>query len=54
LVHREAGLSHRKLKDTEVFIKKLEKENAALKILLTEKELESKLKDELLKKSTQS
>lgn len=50
LIHGEAGLSHRKLKDTEVFIKKLEKENESLKILLAEKELESKLKDELLKK----
>ena len=47
LVHGEAGLSHRKLKDTEVFI---EKDHEAVKILLAEKELESKLKDELLKK----
>jgi len=31
-------------------LKKLKKENQALKILLAEKELESKLKDELLKK----
>ena len=50
LVHGEAGLNHRKQKDTEVFIKKLEQENHALKILLAEKELESKLKDELRKK----
>lgn len=31
-------------------VRKLEKENAALKQLLAEKELESKLKDEMLKK----
>ncbi|MFT6336797.1 MAG: putative transposase [Halioglobus sp.] len=35
-------------------IKNLEKENEALKILLAKKELESKLKDDLLKKSIQS
>jgi hypothetical protein len=34
-------------------IKELEKENETLKILLGEKELESKLRDELIKKSIQ-
>ena len=38
------------MKDRQQKIKKLEKENQALKILLAEKELESKLKDEMLKK----
>jgi len=33
-----------------VLIKKLEKENEALKLMLAEKELESRLKDDLLKK----
>jgi putative transposase len=50
LVYGESGLSHKKTKDREQMIKKLEKENESLKILLGEKELESKLKDELLKK----
>ena len=50
LVHGEAGLTHRGLKVREVLIKKLEKENQALKILLGEKDLEGKLKDDLLKK----
>jgi putative transposase len=50
LVYGESGLNHRKMKDREQMIKKLEKENEALKILLGEKELEGKLKDELLKK----
>lgn len=50
LVHGEAGLNHRTLKDQESEIKRLEKENEALKILLAEKELAGKLKDELLKK----
>ena len=38
------------LKSQSQTIKRLEKENQQLKILLAEKELESKLKDELLKK----
>lgn len=46
----EAGLEHgvtkKKLKD----IRRLEKENQTLKTLLAEKELEARLKDELLKK----
>ena len=44
------NLNHRTLKDRESEIKRLEKENETLKILLAEKELASKLKDELLKK----
>ena len=50
LADGEAGLDHRAMKDRQQKIKKLEKENQALKILLAEKELESKLKDEMLKK----
>ncbi len=50
IVHGESGLNHRTLKDHESVIKRLEKENEALKILLAEKELAGKLKDELLKK----
>lgn len=50
LVYGEAGLEHAKLKDHDARVKTLEKENEQLKILLAEKELESKLKDELLKK----
>ena len=50
LVHGEDGLNHRTLKDHGSEIKRLEKENEALKILLAEKELAGKLKDELLKK----
>ena len=50
LADGETGLDHRKMKDRQQKIKKLEKENQALKILLAEKELESKLKDEMLKK----
>ena len=45
-----SGLDHGNGKASLARIKKLEKENEALKILLGEKELESKLKDELLKK----
>lgn len=44
------GLTHQVVKDHEVLIKKLEKENEALKLMLAEKELESRLKDDLLKK----
>jgi putative transposase len=50
LVHGEDGLNHKTLKDQELEISRLEKENKALKILLAEKELAGKLKDELLKK----
>lgn len=50
LLYGEEGLNHRTLKKREAQIKKLEKENEQLKILLAEKELEGKLKDEMLKK----
>jgi putative transposase len=49
-VYGEEGLSHQVVKNHETLIKKLEKENETLKMLLAEKELESRLKDELLKK----
>jgi len=45
-----AGLDHKRLKDYQLENKRLEKENKALKILLAEKELSGKLKDDLLKK----
>lgn len=44
------GLGHGLTKERLAIIKKLEKENQALKEIIAEKELESKLKDELLKK----
>ncbi len=44
------GLEDRRGKNIDAQVKKLEKENKMLKELLAEKELESKLKDELLKK----
>jgi putative transposase len=50
LAHGESGLDHSLIKNRDKEIKKLEKECTALKILLGEKELESKLKDEMLKK----
>ena len=50
LIYGEEGLNHRRMKSQRAEIKRLEKENESLKILLAEKELESKLKDELLKK----
>ena len=50
LVYGEEGLTHRRTRDLESDIKKLEKENEQLKIMLAEKELEGKLKDEMLKK----
>ena len=50
LSHGESGLDHSLIKNRDKEIKKLEKECTALKILLAEKELESKLKDEMLKK----
>jgi putative transposase len=49
-VYGEDGLNHRTFKERESQIKRLEKENEQLKILLAEKELEGKLKDEMLKK----
>ena len=50
LVYGEEGLQHASAKDHDSRMKALEKENEQLKILLAEKELESKLKDEMLKK----
>jgi putative transposase len=50
LVHGEEGLKHSSTKDQLQLIKKLEIENAQLKMLLGDKELEGKLKDDLLKK----
>jgi putative transposase len=44
------GLDHGMSKKNLAKIRKLEKENAALKQLLVERELESKIKDEILKK----
>lgn len=49
-VYGEVGLDHKRSKDLGKALSKLEKENEQLKILLAEKELEAKLKDELLKK----
>ena len=46
----ESGLVHGMTKSRLAQIRQLEKENLALKVLLAEKELESKFKDELLKK----
>jgi putative transposase len=43
------GLEERRGKNMDAHVKRLEKENRILKELLTEKEVESKLKDELLK-----
>ena len=44
------GMDHGMTKERLRRIKQLEKENEALKQIIAEKELESKLKDELLKK----
>jgi putative transposase len=44
------GLEDRRGKNMDAQFKRLEKENRILKELLAEKELESRLKDELLKK----
>ena len=44
------GLEDRRKVNTDRLIQRLEKENEILKQLLAEKELESKMKDELLKK----
>lgn len=46
----DQGLNHGLTKERLGIIRKLEKENQALKEIIAEKELESKLKDELLKK----
>ncbi len=49
-LHGEEGLKHQTLKDRNREIKQLRKENEALKLLLAEKELEGRLKDDMLKK----
>lgn len=46
----ESGLDHKRVKNQEAEIKRLEQENTALKLLLAEKQLEGRLKDDLLKK----
>jgi putative transposase len=46
----EAGFRHGMTPEHIKEIKRLEKENEQLKLLLAEKELEGRLKDELLKK----
>lgn len=46
----EAGFRHGMTPEHLKEIKRLEKENVQLKLLLAEKELEGRLKDELLKK----
>ncbi len=48
--HGIEGLEDRRGKNMDAMIKKLEKENRMLKELLAEKDLESRMKDELLKK----
>lgn len=48
--HGLEGLEDRRGKNLDLQMKRLEKENRMLKELLAEKELESKMKDELLKK----
>jgi putative transposase len=50
LNYGESGLDHKRNKEKDKRIKNLEHENAVLKTLMAEKDLESKLKDELLKK----
>jgi len=49
----DKSLTHQAVKDHASLIRKLETENKSLKLLLAEKELESRLKDDLLKKSIQ-
>jgi putative transposase len=48
--HGLAGLEDRRRVNAETQVKKLERENRLLKEIVAEKELESKMKDELLKK----
>jgi putative transposase len=50
IVHGDDGLNHRTQKNLESDIRRLEKENERLKVLIGEKELESALKDEVIKK----
>ena len=49
IVYGAEGLDHKKVKDANAQILRLEKENETLKIILGELQLESKLKDDLLK-----
>ena len=48
--HGLSGLEDRRGKNSEASLRKLEKENRLLKEMLAEKELELKMKDDLLKK----
>jgi len=48
--HGIEGLEDRRGKNLDAQVKKLEKENKLLKEIIAEKELESRMKDELLKK----
>ena len=50
MVYGDEGLNRQSSKDHDARVRRLEKENEQLKLLLAEKELESKLKDELIKK----
>lgn len=50
LVYGEEGLEHKRNKDLEAENSMLAKQNEQLKLLLAEKELEGRLKDEQLKK----
>ena len=50
IVYGEEGLDHKRIKDFQKVVSDLEKENEQLKLLIAEKELEAKIKDELLKK----
>ena len=50
LIYGDEGLQHKKSSQNEQLIKRLERENEQLKILFAEKALESKLKDEVIKK----
>jgi len=49
-VYGTDGLQHKTAKDNEKLIKQLENENNNLKLLLAEKELQGRMKDEMLKK----
>lgn len=49
-VYGEDGLNHASSRELAGKVKRLEKENEALKLLLAEHQLEGRLKDELLKK----
>jgi len=48
--HGIEGLESRRGKDLQATVRKLEKENSLLKEILAEKEMQMKMKDELLKK----